>query len=258
MAQPLDVVITGAGRGLGRGVAVALAGAGWRVWVSSEIPEELERTAEQVRDMGGSAHTVVTDLSSEAGCEELVRAVQQGAPRLRAVVNNAAVLNRNRVEELSLEEWSHTQAVNLTAPFLISRDLLPLMTEGGSIINVSSRAGISTFVGEAAYCVSKFGIEALTGCLALETADRPISVNTITPGRAIKPTSITDRDASAVPKEERESWTDPVTLGPAFVFLANLRGEVTGRRFNAATLADALERDGREMTLSRINDLYER
>ncbi len=253
-----EVLVTGAGRGLGRGVAIAFARAGWRLWISSEIPEELDRTAELVRDCGGTVYPVIADLSSEEGCDQLVRALKQGTPRLRTVVNNAAVLRRDHVEELSLREWTHTLAVNLTAPFLISRDLLPLMTDGGSIINVSSQAGVSTFAREAAYCASKFGIEALTGCLALETVDRPISINTITPGRRIKPTSITERDALSVAKEERESWADPVALGAAFVFLANLRGEVSGRRFNASTLADALERDGWENTLSRIHDLYER
>jgi NAD(P)-dependent dehydrogenase (short-subunit alcohol dehydrogenase family) len=145
--------------------------------------------------------------------------------------------------------------VNLTAPVLLTHDLLPLLADaGGSVINVSSRAGVMPFEGEAAYCASKYGIEAFTKCLALELGSSPVSVNTITPGIKIKPTSITEEQIPTVPEAERNTWADPAEITPAFLFLARLRGEVSGRRFDALTLTRAIARYGREETLARIDE----
>ena len=257
MTEPKHAVITGASRGLGRGVASALAEDGWHVWVCSEVPEELEATEAAIRQSGGMVTSVCTDLADPAGCELLVASVRERTGQLRAIVNNAALLQVRSIEELSLSDWTLSLSVNLTAPFIITRGLLPLLADGGSIINVSSRAGVLPFKNEAAYCASKFGIEAFSRCLALELEGRPISVNTITPGTKIKPTSIAERDIVNVPEEERKTWLDPVRIGPAFVLLARLRGQVSGCRFNATTLTDAIERWGPAETLQRIDALRE-
>ena len=256
MASPGDVLVTGAGRGLGRGVAAAFAHAGWRVWMASDVAEELEHTAHLI-GRSGAVTPVMVDLTRVGECQRLVEVVARDAERLRAVVNNAAVLHRSAVEHMSLDDWDRTLAVNLTAPMVITRGLLPRLAGGGSVVNVSSRAGVEPFEDEAAYCASKFGLEAFSRCLALELEGRPISVNTITPGCRIKPTSVTDRDLANVPAAQQNTWTDPITLGPAFLFLAELMGEVSGRRFNATSLTAALARDGAAATLDGIDDLYD-
>jgi NAD(P)-dependent dehydrogenase (short-subunit alcohol dehydrogenase family) len=112
------------------------------------------------------------------------------------------------------------------------------------------------FVGEAAYCAAKFGMEAFSQVLALELGSGSISVNTVTPGLRIKPTSLTDAEVRRLPERERESWNDPAEIMPAFLFLAGLRGQVTGRRFDAAELTTALRTWGPETTLSRIHELF--
>jgi NAD(P)-dependent dehydrogenase (short-subunit alcohol dehydrogenase family) len=256
-SKPTDAVVTGAGRGLGRAIAQALAADGARVWICSENLTELENTAALIAAAGGDARAIETDLAEPPACAAFARSVTQGADRLRVVVNNAAVLQLTRVEDLTLSQWSHTLAVMLTAPFLVTRDLLPLLwREGGSVINVSSRSSVMPFEGEAAYCAAKYGVEAFSQCLALELQSSTVSVNTITPGLKIKPTSLTEEQIATVSESERSQWHDPMEIMPAFVFLAGLRGEVTGHRFDAFELTGALRRLGREETLTRIAEFY--
>jgi NAD(P)-dependent dehydrogenase (short-subunit alcohol dehydrogenase family) len=256
-SEPTDAVVTGAGRGLGRAVAQALAADGARVWICSENPTELEKTAALIEAAGGDARAIETDLAEPTACAAFARSVTQGADRLRVIVNNAAVLQPTRVEDLTLSQWSHTLAVMLTAPFLVTRDLLPLLQrEGGAVISVSSRSSVMPFEGEAAYCAAKYGVEAFSQCLALELRSSAVSVNTMTPGLKIKPTSLTEEQIPTVPESERTQWSDPMEITPAFVFLASLRGEVTGHRFDAFELTGALRRLGRKETLARIAEFY--
>ena len=253
-----DILVTGSGRGLGKGIASALAGAGARVWLTAEVESELEWTAQGIRDSGGEAEVCVADLSRADGRDRVVRWVGAGAVDLRAIVNNAGVLERRPVESLDQEHWDHTMRVNLEAPVFLTRDLLPaLQRRGGSIVNISSRAGVQGFARQTAYCASKFGIEAFTRCLALELAGSPVSVNAVTPGVYLKPTSLTRREAEAADEATQARWEDPVTLGPAFVFLAGLRGEVSGCRFDAHVLTKALGRWGREGAVGRAGEVAE-
>ena len=254
----VDVLVTGSGRGLGRGVAQAMATAGARVWLVADVPEELEWTASDIRAAGGEPHILVTDLGRDDARKGLVRTLCEQAPRLRVIVNNAGVLEREPVASLDAAHWRRTMTVNLEAPVFLTRDLLPLLEdEGGSIINVSSRAGTAAFPRQAAYCASKFGMEAFTRCLAMELVGSPISANTVTPGLSIKPTSLTQRDAARADAATRAGWRDPVRLGPAFLFLAGLRGQVSGCRFDAWTLTQALERWGAQGVMNRIGEIAE-
>ena len=259
--EPLDgtdVLVTGAGRGLGSGIAAALAAAGARVWLTSEVADELEWTAGGIRADGGRAEVCVADLAGKEGRGRVVRWMGDGADNLRAIVNNAGVLERQPVEALDREHWDRTLRVNLEAPVFLTRDLLPMLQRrGGSIVNISSRAGTQGFPRQTAYCASKFGIEAFTRCLALELAGSPVSVNAVTPGIFLKPTSLTRRQAEAADKTTRARWQNPATLGPAFVFLAGLRGEVTGCRFDARVLTQALEKWGMEGVVGRVHDVAE-
>lgn len=253
----IDAVITGSGRGLGRAIARALAADGFRVWICSENMKELEATAEMIEGAGGAVRVLETDLSKPDECAAFTDTVEKTAEHLQVIVNNAAVLRPTPVLEMNLTRWSETLAVMLTAPFIITRNLLPLLQEdGGSVISVSSRSAIVPFEGEAAYCAAKFGVEAFTKCLALELGVCSVSVNTLTPGHRIKPTSITEDEIHAVPEAVRAEWRDPMEIMPAFVFLASLKGQVSGHRFNAHELTEALSQHGQEDILARIHEFY--
>ncbi len=254
----VDVLVTGSGRGLGRGIARAMAAAGARVWLAAEVSEELEWTASDIRTAGGDVRVCHVDLSREDERRRLARTLREQAEKLRAIVNNAGVLERQPVAALDAEHWRRIMSVNLEAPVFLTRDLLQLLQqEGGSVINVSSRAGTGAFAGQAAYCASKFGIEAFTRCLALELAGSSVSANTVTPGLSIKPTSLTQRDAESADEAARARWNDPIRLGPAFLFLAGLRGQINGCRFDAWSLTRRLEQWGAREVMNRIDEIAE-
>ncbi|HIF39414.1 MAG TPA: SDR family oxidoreductase [Gemmatimonadetes bacterium] len=256
--EDLDVLVTGAGRGLGRGVACFLGQVGARVWIVSEIESELEMTAAIIRKKGGWVKTRVADLSSESQRSELAKEIKSGSDRLVAIINNAAVLERQSLQDIQVDSWEETLKVNLTAPVFLARDLISeLLEKGGSIINVSSQAGVLGFADQSAYCASKFGIEAFTRCLALELVGSRVSVNSVTPGLKIKPTSITDKDISILDPKVSQAWADPISLGPAFHLLARLRGGVSGCRFNALTLAKYIAEYGSELTVRELHTVAE-
>jgi len=172
--------------------------------------------------------------------------------RLDILVNNAALLILKPFAELSLEEWDRTIAVNLRGPVLTCKLFLETMKKqgGGSIINVSSRAGIKGFTREVPYCTSKFGLEGFSRSLAMELQPYNIAVNTITPGTLpngahIKPTSLTQAEYEALSEAERAQYADAMLLTEAFIFLALQRGDgVTGERVQAYELSDKIRREG--------------
>ena len=255
--EGVDALVTGASRGLGFAIARAYAAAGARVWLVAEVEDELRVAADEISESGGRVEARVVDLADGERRRALASELA-AEPRFHVLVNNAAILNRQTVTELDVAHWDRTLAVNLTAPVLLARDLLPTLTRGGgSIINVSSRAGVRGFGRQAAYCASKFGIEAFTRCLALELSGTRVSVNTVTPGLRIKPTSLTRSEVAETDAAERRAWNDPIELAPAFRFLAGLRGTVSGFRFDALKLTRSLVEIGDKATLRRIHAMAE-
>lgn len=251
-------VITGAGRGLGRAIAVGLASEGASLTICARTSSELEKTAEQVRSTGGQVNSISVNLADHRACQELIADIQEEVQEIDVLINNAGVLSLTPFEELTFREWSMTLDVNLNAPFHLIRGVLPNMkARGGSIINVSSRAGVLGFKDEAAYCTSKFGMEGLTRALAVEHAGSPVSINTVTPGLKIKPTSMTEEAFENLSDEERKAWNDPSEIVPAFVYLAAKRGEVSGCRFDAQVLTEAIRDEGFDLGPARATELAE-
>lgn len=232
----MTAVVTGAARGLGRAVARGYAREGATLFLCDRIPIEDPALA--------NAQRLQVDLRNREACERFVKDVIADAGTIDVLVNNAAVLVMSSYNEVTDTEWDETIAINLTAPFVLCRGFLPkLRAKGGSIINVSSRAGVRGCEKEAAYCASKFGIEGLTRALAAELEGTAISVNTITPGLRIKPTMMTDEEEAAVPLHAR-GWQDADAIANAFVLLALARGNPTGKRFEADKLSEELKRQG--------------
>ena len=245
-------LVTGAGRGLGQAVAVAYARHGAQVIATARTESELERTAEMIRDAGGCAWTFSADIALTSQVRQMAEQVLGEFGRIDVLVNNAARLPLTLLEETSLEEWDRTITVNLRGPFLTCKLFLDNLKRrgGGSIINVSSRAGVEGFPRETAYCASKFGLEGFSRALAMEFQEHNIAVNTITPGGVshgvrIKPTSVTQVQYDAMNEQEKAQWQDPMLLTEAFVYLAlqNARG-ITGERIYAYPLSERIRREG--------------
>ena len=175
-------LVTGAGRGIGRRVALELAGRGYAV-VANDL-QEPEEVLGELLDSGAEALSVTGDVSDEASVREMVGTIVERFGRIDVLVNNAGVSFITPAEKTSLADWNRTLAVNLTGPFLMCREFGKVMLEQGqgSIVNVSSVAGLLGISDRAAYNASKHGLVGLTRTLAAEWGGRGVRVNAVCPG----------------------------------------------------------------------------
>ena len=175
-------IVTGAGRGIGRGIAEALAGFGASVVLAGRTPATLAAAAEAI---GAAALTLPADVSREEDVQALRDAALARFGRIDILVNNAGINPIWRtIEKTSLADWQAILDVNLTGTFLCCKHIGAAMAEAGrgSVINISSVAGHVGLTRSAPYCASKGGIEMLSKALALEWATRGVRVNCLAPG----------------------------------------------------------------------------
>jgi NAD(P)-dependent dehydrogenase (short-subunit alcohol dehydrogenase family) len=176
-------MVTGAARGLGRAISLALAHAGADVALGlRDVKEDSGLTAE-IRRLGRKAVPLQMDISS---VDEIFRAVDQAAKefaRIDILVNNAGIAPENLAENVREEDFDATLAVNLKGTFFASQAVGRMMIrqKGGKIINMSSQAGFVALPTESIYCMTKAGIAHLTKCLALEWGKHGITVNAVAP-----------------------------------------------------------------------------
>lgn len=180
-------LVTGAGRGIGRAIAIGLAAEGARVAVTARSVDELENLAREVETGGGEALVVPGDLSDRSAPASIVRTVTESWGPIEILVNNAGVgssQNPKALVEFDDDFWDLTLMVNLTAPYLLTKLVLPSMMERGwgRIINISSIAGRIGSEHGAAYGVSKHGLLGLTRSTAVEAAAHGITANAVCPG----------------------------------------------------------------------------
>ncbi len=167
------VVITGAGRGQGlEELRQVAAEGGVPIALDLELGDEARSVAALARE---------GDVSDPRTWQDLARDVRQTFGRLDGLVNNAAIGSRERLLEVPLDRWNQALAVNLTGPMLGMQTLVPLMTDGGSVVNISSVAGI-TGMRTTAYTAAKWGLRGLTQLAANELGHRGVRVNTVLPG----------------------------------------------------------------------------
>jgi NAD(P)-dependent dehydrogenase (short-subunit alcohol dehydrogenase family) len=182
--QDQVAVVTGAGNGIGRGIARTMAAAGAAVVVGDVLAADGERTVAEITDAGGRARFVEADVAREADAETLVATAVEAFGQLDVLVNNAGVGGgRGRVHELDPEAFDRVVAVNLGGTFRCSRAALPqLMGRGGRIVNIASTYGVIAAPLAAAYCASKAGIINLTRQMAIDYGPDGVRVNAICPG----------------------------------------------------------------------------
>ena len=178
--------VTGASRGIGAATAQALAAAGARVVLAGRDRHALESVVRAIREAGGDALAVPTDVSKPADAERLIAAAGEVGP-LAALVCAAGVLTRAPFAETTPEIWADTMAVNLTGAFLCCRAAFTAMERAGEgrIITIASLSGVyatEKFPGLAAYNVSKYGVIGLTEAIAVEGKPHGISAICISPG----------------------------------------------------------------------------
>src|SRR3954452_3096525 len=180
-------LVTGAGRGIGRAIALAYAKEGARVALTARTAGELDEVAAQIRKQGGTALALPADLSDRAAARQIVADVEAAIGSIEILVNNAGIGSSAKplaVVDYDDDFWDKTLAMNLTTPYLLSKAVLPgmLSRKWGRIINVASINGKIGGLHGAAYAASKHGLLGLTRSLAMEVAAQGITVNAICPG----------------------------------------------------------------------------
>lgn len=257
------VVVTGCGRGFGRGIALAMGNAGAKVVAVALEASELESLAAIMRGRGQTVLPLPTDLSKPEEIERMRGKTLDTFGRVDTVFNNAAVSLWKTLEETTVKDWDLTLNVNLRGYFLVAKDFLESMksNRGGSIVNVTSTSSEQGFVAEIAYCPSKYAIEGLTQCMALELRPYNIAVNSLNvsalEGKQLKPTGLTEEESEKLPPELKSKYADYDDLALAYhdawTFLAIQRGDgVTGQRFRTKDLAEMLATEGWDAIAGRF------
>lgn len=231
-------IVTGASRGIGRSIALALAAQGVKVVASARNAEALANLVDEIKGQGGDALAVAGDVAVEADANALVEEAVAAYGQLDILVNNAGITRDGLLLRMKNEDWDAVLDTNLKGAFLCIRAAAKVMSKqrSGRIINISSVVGEMGNAGQVNYCASKAGLLGLTKSVARELARRNVTVNAITPGFIV--TDMTDN----MTDKAREAMTEQIPLGRlgeaddianAVVFLASdqsayITGQVLG------------------------------
>lgn len=203
------VLITGAARGIGKAVALGMAGQGADIaFTDLKIDDQAKETIKQIEAFGVRAIAYASDAASFDQAHQVVSQAVQELGRIDVLVNNAGITRDTLLLRMSEQQWDMVIQVNLKSAFNFIHALTPLMLKqkSGSIINMSSVVGLSGNTGQANYSASKAGLIALTKSVAKELGPRGIRANAIAPGFIIS--DMTDQLSEAV----RKAWTDTIPL----------------------------------------------
>jgi 3-oxoacyl-[acyl-carrier protein] reductase len=220
-------VVTGSSRGIGRAIAILLAGQGAKVIVNSaHSAEAADAVAQEIRTAGGEAISVTADVSVAADAERLIKAAVDSYGRLDILVNNAGTTRDTLLMRMSEADWDTVIDLNLKGAFNCTKAAArPLLrTRGGRIINVTSVSGLAGNAGQANYAASKAGLVGFTKSVAREFASRAITCNAVAPG--FVPTALTnvltdDLKAKAIEAIPLGRTGSPEEIAAAVVFLAS-------------------------------------
>jgi NAD(P)-dependent dehydrogenase (short-subunit alcohol dehydrogenase family) len=174
-----QVAVTGAGRGIGRSIAEKFLAEGWRVWALARQESSIEPLRSQ-----GDVHFVPFDAADEHSVMAAALKLTTDAGHLTALVNNAGIALSAPLHKTSTEDFERTMRINVTAPFLLIRELSGAMIKAGHgrIVNIASTAAKKGFKYTSAYCASKHALLGLTRSLALELASKGVTLNAVCPG----------------------------------------------------------------------------
>ena len=177
-------LVTGGSRGIGRAIAMRLAGLGVSVAICGRDKKALDSAATELKKLRANVFAQTADVARAADVNELVSNTESALGAISILVNNAGVGSFGPIQEKSEADWDQVLNTNLKSVFLVSRAVIPSMIRQGfgDIVNISSLAGKNTFAGGGIYCASKWGMRGLSGCMAEDLRGHGIRVSTIFPG----------------------------------------------------------------------------
>jgi 3-oxoacyl-[acyl-carrier protein] reductase len=210
-------IVTGAGRGIGRAIAVALAQAGCRVVLSARTVVQIEAVQDEICESGGQALAVSGDLTRDDDIARLVGESRRAYGAVDILINNAGWGKKATIVRAQVEDWDQTFKINLRAPMLLARLVLPEMIQqkSGAVINISSLSGKSGEAGSSAYAASKFGIIGFTQSLYEEVREYGIKASVILPGFVDTPM------IPPVKHLDRAKMIQPEDVADAVLFVLN-------------------------------------
>lgn len=176
------VVVTGAGSGIGKEIALQFARKEAQVVIAEQDEQTGLRTAEEIKALGSKAIFVRTDVRDEMEIKHVMEETTRHFGSLEILINNAGVSKFKPLFDLSVSEWDDILAINLRSVFIASKEAAKIMKPGSSIVNISSSRAFMSEEGTEAYSASKGGIIAITHALAASLSGRRIRVNSISPG----------------------------------------------------------------------------
>lgn len=181
-AQNKVAAITGAARGIGKGIALNLAKQGYSLVISDLKLEDCQLVVEEAEKIGAKAVAVVCDVSSRSQVDKLIKTALDSFSQLDVFVHNAGIFPFQSFMEMKEEDWDKVMDVNLKSAFFCSQAAAKVMPAGSKIIHIASIAASVGFSELTHYCASKAGMMGLVRALALELADKKINVNAVCPG----------------------------------------------------------------------------
>lgn len=223
-------VVTGAGRGIGREIAISLSKEGFFVIICSRTSKQIKDIEREIGDNGGEGMALCCDVGVEDQVVKFIDEVSNVTGRIDMLVNNAGIAYSEPITKINSSKWEEIIRVNLTGTFLMTKYALEYMGCGGHIFNIISNAGRTGFPNWSAYCASKFGVLGFTNSIREELRDRTIKVTAVLPGptdtplwegiegvwdreRMMKPDAVADMIIS-VYKQPRDVVTEEVFIMP--------------------------------------------
>lgn len=237
-------VVTGAGSGIGRAVAVRFAADGMAVLCADLNEAAAQAVADELTAAGHSARAVRTDITDEASVAAMAACAMDWTGRIDTCIANAGAMIEGDILSLSLTDWNRAMLVNATGAFLTARAVLPhLLVQGGTLVFTASTVGLSGMKGVAAYSAAKGAVVALTRQLAADFAARGVRVNAVAPGAVRTPLSESQFRARAADEAKFQTllarvigrypisrWGTPEEIAEGMLFLATDRSSwLTGQ-----------------------------
>ncbi|MHC4700108.1 MAG: SDR family NAD(P)-dependent oxidoreductase [Planctomycetota bacterium] len=214
-------MVTGASRGIGRAISIALGQEAATVVLAARSVEKLRETADKVTEAGGKAHIVVTELTDEESIKGLVKETARQFGRLDVLVNNAGITHSASLEETATEDWERCMWVNARAPFILCREALGLLRKSpaGYIINIASVVGVKGYPLQSAYTSSKHALRGMTISLSEELRDSNVRVHLLCPGGVD-----TDMVSNVRPDIKKEDLIGPNEIAELVLYLVTKKG----------------------------------